>query len=435
MLVFAGLLILGAPVAFAFAFATFSYVVFVGKVDGTFIAPIFYSSLDSFPLIAIPFFIYAGDLMLEGGISRRLINFANALIGHIRGHLGHITVIACAFFAAISGSGVATVAAVGSIMIPEMINDRYPRGYAGALTATAAMLGFIIPPSIPMIMYGFIANTSVADLFIAGLIPGIILAVVFLLLNWFYTSRFKLASSEGVHSMTAATQEDGQASRFRAILATGKEAIFAILMPVLILGGIYGGYFTPTEASVMAVLYAIFVGFLIYRGLNWRRFVEVTKNSTITSAMIMIILVFATIFSRIITREKVPQTIADYILSSAASETVVLLLMLAFLILIGMLVDAITGVILVTPLLYNIAVTGMGMDPTHLGTIIVVALSIGLITPPMAVNLFLASQLSGSTFREILLYLWPFLVASTVTLLLITFVPGISLFLVEMISG
>lgn len=428
-IVFLIFLLIGAPIVFSFAFSSIFYVLFVSDLPLDMFASVLYSSLDSFPLLAIPLFLYAGELMSKGGISNRIITFSEAVVGKIKGYLGMITILASALFSAISGSGIATVAAVGGMLIPEMNRSNYPAGYAATLSASAAFLGIIIPPSIPMVMYGFITNTSIGDLFIGGIVPGILLIIGFALLNLYHSSTFNLKEiKDGTENSEA------EMNRIKKIFITGKTAFWALLMPVIIIGGIYGGFFTPTESAVVAVVYSIFVGSLIYRELNMASFLEVSFTSAMNTGMLMITLVFATVFSRLLTVEQIPQKIADLTLQISDRDWVILLIVIAFLLFIGMLMDAITGVILVAPIVYPIVVTGLGVDPVHLGVIVVVSLAVGLITPPMAINLFLAGKIANASMRSILSYLPGFIIISIIVIMIISFIPQLVLFLPNLIS-
>lgn len=424
LFIFIVVLLMGVPVVYSFAFSTLAYILLISDLPIKTFAPVIYSSLDSFPLLAIPLFLFAGEIMSQGGLSRRLINFAESLVGKVKGYLGIITVLASAFFSAVSGSGVATVAAVGGMLIPEMKKKGYPPGYAATLTASSSFLGVIIPPSIPMIMFGFISNTSIGDLFIGGIIPGIILVIGFLLTNVYYTYKFKFDEESDNHS-----DDEVESGRIRKIFITGKSAIFALLMPVIIIGGIYGGFFTPTESAVIAVVYAIIVVTIIYRDINFKGFYNISKKSALNTSMLMITLVFATIFSRLLIMEQIPQKLASQITLISDQDWVILLIVILFLLFIGMLIDTITSVILVTPIVFPIAVTGLGMDPVHFGVLTVVTLAVGMITPPMAINLFLASKIAHTSLSSLLKYLPLFIIVSLIVVLLTAYIPSISLFL------
>lgn len=421
-------LLSGAPIVFSFAFASLVYIFFGSELAPDMFSAVLYSGLDSFPLMAIPLFLYAGELMSKGGISKRIVSFSASLVGKVKGFLGVITILASGFFSAVSGSGVATVAAVGGMMIPEMRRANYPAGYAATLTASGAFLGAIIPPSIPMVMYGFISNTSIGDLFVAGIIPGLLFIVGFIIVNQLYVRKFDLTENEESQLIV------GNEKRLRKIIVTGKTAFWALLMPVIIIGGIYGGFFTPTESAVVAVVYAVLVSSLIYRELNLSEILEASKISALNTAMLMVTLVFATIFSRLLTIEQIPQSLAAFLLELTDQTWIILLIILLFLTLIGMLMDSVTGVILVTPIVYPILVPIVGLDPVHAGIIVVVTLAVGLITPPMAINLFLAGKIAGATMGSILKYLPGFLLVSFVVIVIVTFVPELVMFIPDLMD-
>lgn len=309
-------------------------------------------------------------------------------------------------------------------MIPEMKRANYPAGYAAVLIASGAFLGAIIPPSIPMIMYGFISNTSIGDLFIAGIIPGLLFIIGFIIVNQYYTRRFDLNELEGTDVVNLE-----ETKRLRKIFITGKTAFWALLMPVIIIGGIYGGFFTPTESAVVAVVYAVLVASLIYRELNVHDILSVSKTAALNTAMLMITLVFATIFSRLLTIEQIPQKLAAVLMELTDQNWIIVLIIVGFLLFIGMLMDSVTGVILVTPIVYPILVTIAGLDPVHAGIIVVVTLAVGLITPPMAINLFLAGKIADASMKSTLGYLPGFLIVSLIVILLVTFVPEMIMWL------
>jgi C4-dicarboxylate transporter DctM subunit len=421
MAVFLLFLFMGAPIVFSFAFASIVYVLQHGMEN--IVPPIFYSSLDSFSLLAIPFFIYAGDLMSNGGISVKLLELSRTLIGRVKGYLGSITIVASAFFAAISGSGLATVAAVGKIMIPEMIRHGYPRGYAAVLMATASILGPIIPPSVPMVLFAFVSGASVLKLFLGGILPGLLLALGLLILNRMYVRRFTLTENANANP-----DPSGPASRALEIWHAGRRAILALLMPVIIIGGIYSGIFTATEAAVVSVVYAILIGFLFYRELNWKTFFQATISTVNTTAFILITLVFASIFSRILTIERVPLKIVEFLTGSISSPELIVLIIVLFLLVVGMFIDLLTAVIIVTPVVLPVA-QSIGMDLAHFGVLLCVTLCVGSITPPMAINLYLSAQIAEASVKDQMKYLTPFIVIAVVVVFLIAYIPGLVLWI------
>src|SRR5437762_1469466 len=334
-----------------------------------------FTAIDKFPLAAIPFFILAGNLMETGGISRRLVDFAKSLVGGVQGGLPMTCVLTCMIFAAVSGSSVATTFAIGAILIPALIKHGYPTSYAAALQATSAELGVIIPPSIPMILFGVSAEVSIGELFIAGFGPGLLIGGVLMLFVHLYC-RFK-----------GWGKRDGD-GRLPVRVATVKAG-WALLMPVIILGGIYGGIFTPTEASVVAVFYALTVGLFIHRELELKDLVPVFRKSLISSAVIMFIIANAGLFAFLITRAGVPDAIGAWLTEVLQSPGWFLLGVNAALFLIGIFIGTSAVIIVLAPILVPVA-RHFGVDPVHFGTIMVVNLALGMITPPFGVNLFAA---------------------------------------------
>ncbi len=377
-----------------------------------------FSAIDKFPLAAIPFFILAGNLMEVGGISRRLVNFAKSIVGGLQGGLAITCVLTCMIFAAVSGSSVATTFAIGAILIPAMIKHGYPTPFATALQATAAELGVIIPPSIPMILYGVSAEVSIGELFVAGFGPGILIGSALILFVWIWSKIKGHGKDDHVGRLPF-----GQAV---------KEASLALMMPVIILGGIYGGIFTPTEASVVAVVYALVVGMLIYREISFAAVVPIFKKSVISSAVIMFIIANAGLFSYLITRAGVPEAIGDFLKAHLTSPILFLLGVNAALFLIGMFIETSASIIVLAPILAPVAVK-FGVDPVHFGTIMVVNLALGMITPPFGVNLFAACAVAKTSLDKIITALIPFVLVILSCLMVVTYVPQVSLFLRDLV--
>ena len=377
-----------------------------------------FTAIDKFPLAAIPFFILAGNLMETGGISRRLVNFAKSLVGGVQGGLPMTCVLTCMIFAAVSGSSVATTFAIGSILIPALVKHGYPTSYAAALQATSAELGVIIPPSIPMILFGVAAEVSIGELFIAGVVPGLLIGGVLMLFVHIYC-RFKgWGKNDG----------DGRLSVGRATV----EAGWALLMPVIILGGIYGGVFTPTEASVVAVFYALIVGLVIHRELKFSHLVAVFKKSVLSSAVIMFIIANAGLFAFLITRAGIPEAIGLWLKEVLQSPAYFLLGVNAALFVIGMFIETSAAIIVLAPILVPVAVF-FGIDPVHFGMIMVVNLALGMITPPFGVNLFAACTVAKISLDRIIGHLLPFVLVILGCLALITYIPQISLTLRDIV--
>ena len=377
-----------------------------------------FASINKFPLAAIPFFILAGNLMETGGISRRLVEFAKSIVGGVQGGLPMTCVLTCMIFAAVSGSSVATTFAIGAILIPALIKHGYPTSYAAALQATSAELGVIIPPSIPMILYGVSAEVSIGELFIAGFGPGILISLALMAFVWVYCKIKGWGKNDG----------DGRMPLGRATLQAG----WALLMPVIILGGIYGGVFTPTEASAVAVFYALIVGVVIYREIKVKDLYAILRKSAISSAVIMFIIANAGLFAFLITRAGVPDAIGRWLEAVLQSPTMFLLGVNAALFIIGMFIETSAAIIVLAPILAPVAMH-FGVDPVHFGLIMVVNLAMGMITPPFGVNLFAACTVAKISLDRIVGHLLPFVGVILVCLLIITYVPSLSLGLRDLV--
>ena len=377
-----------------------------------------FASINKFPLAAIPFFILAGNLMETGGISRRLVEFAKSIVGGVQGGLPMTCVLTCMIFAAVSGSSVATTFAIGAILIPALIKHGYPTSYAAALQATSAELGVIIPPSIPMILYGVSAEVSIGELFIAGFGPGILISLALMAFVWVYCKIKGWGKNDG----------DGRLSFGKATLQAG----WALLMPVIILGGIYGGVFTPTEASAVAVFYALVVGVVIYREIKIKDLYAILRKSALSSAVIMFIIANAGLFAFLITRAGVPDAIGRWLEAVLQSPTMFLLGVNAALFIIGMFIETSAAIIVLAPILAPVAMH-FGVDPVHFGLIMVVNLAMGMITPPFGVNLFAACTVAKISLDRIVGHLLPFVGVILVCLLVITYVPSISLGLRDLV--
>ena len=377
-----------------------------------------FGAINKFPLAAIPFFILAGNLMEAGGISRRLVEFAKSLVGGVQGGLPMTCVLTCMIFAAVSGSSVATTFAIGAILIPALIKHGYPTSYAAALQATSAELGVIVPPSIPMILYGVSAEVSIGELFIAGVGPGILISAALMLFVWVFCKVKGWGRNDG----------DGRMGVGRATLQAG----WALLMPVIILGGIYGGVFTPTEASAVAVFYALVVGVLIYREIAIGQLFEVLRKSVVSSAVIMFIIANAGLFAYLLTRAGVPEAIGQWLEAVLQSPALFLLGVNGALFVIGMFIETSAAIIVLAPILAPVA-AHFGIDPVHFGMIMVVNLALGMITPPFGVNLFAACTVARISLDRIIGHLVPFVLVIVGCLLVITYVPDLSLFFRDLV--
>jgi len=413
---FAVLLFLSVPIGISIGLATLVTILSTGTLPVEFLAKELVTSVDSFPLMAVPFFILAGEIMGKGGISERLFNVANAIVGNKTGGFAIATIITCMFFAAISGSGPATVAAIGGIMIPAMVRNGYDLKFATAIVASAGSIGVIIPPSIPLVIYGVVGNTSIGDLFIAGIIPGILVGLPMMVWAYYYSKK------KGYRGMDEPTS-------LKKIGVAFWDAKWALLIPVIILGGIYGGFFTPTEAAVIAVVYGLFASMVLYRELNIKDLPKVMVDSALTTATVLIIVGTATAFGRFLTIEQVPTKVAQALMKISDEPIIIIMLIMALLLVVGMFMDTLAAIIILTPILLPIAVQ-IGYDPIHFGILMVVNLAIGFITPPLGVNLFVASGISGLSLESLSRAVLPFIFAMLFTLMLITFIPQLSMFLV-----
>lgn len=407
------LIVINVPIAISLGLATIIVFMVAGDVPLVILPQKMFAALDSFPLMAAPFFILAGKLMEHGGISDRLIGFAQRLVGQFKGGLAHVSIVACVFFAAISGSASATTAAIGSIMIPAMVKAGYDRNFATAVQSAAGTTGIIIPPSVPLILYGVSASVSISSLFIAGILPGILFGVSLMVVSY-------------VISSVKGYGKGAEKTNLRLIIKSFKEAILALLMPIIILGGIYGGVFTPTEASVVAVVYGFIVGWFVYKQLDLKTVREILVSSAITTSVILFIIATAALFGMFLTRENVPQNIASMFLGAELSPIVILLLLNLFLLAVGTFMETIASVIILTPILLPVA-TSIGLDPIHFGIIMITNLAIGLITPPVGVSLFIGAQVGNARYEGVVKAVFPFLIMMIVDVLLITFIPGLTL--------
>ncbi|TSA13678.1 MAG: TRAP transporter large permease [Comamonadaceae bacterium] len=377
-----------------------------------------FNAMNKFPLAAIPFFILAGNIMETGGISRRLVEFAKSIVGGVQGGLPMACVLTCMIFGAVSGSSVATTFAIGTVLIPALIKHGYPVTYAAALQATSAELGVIIPPSIPMILYGVSAEVSIGELFISGFGPGILIGGALMLFVFIKCRVMGWGKNDG----------DSRLSFGKASLQAG----WALLMPVIILGGIYGGVFTPTEASAVAVFYALAVGMLIYREIKIKDLFIILRKSVMSSAVIMFIIANAGLFAFLITRAGVPDAIGHWLQEVLRSPAYFLLGVNAALFLIGMFIETSAAIIVLAPILAPVAMH-FGIDPVHFGLVMVVNLALGMITPPFGVNLFAACTVARISLDRIIKDLVPFVLVVLACLMVITYVPAISLTLRDLV--
>lgn len=415
------LLLINVPIAVSLGLAAVLAIIIPGEFPVSVIAQMFFTACDSYSLIAIPFFMLAGSLMELGGISERLINFADACVGHRRGGIGTVAVICCMIFAAISGSGPATVAALGGILIPAMVQARYDDGYAAALMATAGSIGIIIPPSIPMIVYAVQAEVSVSTMFMGGIIPGIIMGIALIILNRAVAKKRQYIGREIPMS---------RRERWNAFF----KAVPALLMPVIILGGIYGGIFTATEAAGVAVVYGFFVGIFIYKDLKLKEIPKIFVKAAVSSASVMFIVMAASIFSYVIIVENVPGMVVEWATGIFESKFAMLVFINILLLIAGCFLDASSAIIILTPLLLPLA-KEIGVNAYQFGIMMVFNLAIGLITPPVGLDLFVACNIAKISVSKIVRQLIPLLLVSLLVLLLVTYWPTCSLLLPRLLGA
>jgi C4-dicarboxylate transporter, DctM subunit len=376
--------------------------------------------LNSFPLMAVPLFTFAGDIMGRGGISKRLLNVTGIMFGRFRGGLGVVSIAACLFFAAISGTGSATVAAIGLIMIPNMVQKGYDKTFSGALIATAGTVGVIIPPSICMVIYAVASGVSVTGMFMAGIGPGLLIGLALAVYSIIYSTKH---GYEG----------DSRRYEFKEVMSIVIDAIPALLVPVFVLGGIYGGVFTPTEAAAVAAVYGIIVSVFIYKEVKISELLSIGFNSVLLCSAVLVIIGISAGFGRILTITGIPVSIANFILSITQSKFLVLLFINILLLVVGTFMETNASIIILVPILLPV-VTALGMNPIHFGVVMVLNLAIGFVTPPLGANLFMACQISGIKFDHIAKAIVPWILVMIIVLMLVTYLPAISLWFPMMLG-
>jgi C4-dicarboxylate transporter DctM subunit len=407
------------PVAVALGLSTFAYFYYFTTIPLTQIPETLFNALNTFPLMAIPFFVLAANLMSRGGISERLTQAGVALVGQFRGGLAMTAVLSCMFFAAISGSSPATVVAVGTLIIPAMIRSGYGKDFSTGLVATSGSLGILIPPSIPLIVYGIATEQSIGDLFIAGIVPGILAGLMLLGLVVLISRRRDYGV--GIDSITMNGAEKARALR---------DATLSLVLPLLVLGGIYGGIFTPTEAAAMAVLYALVISLGVYREIKIPDLGAILLSSAKTSAMIMFIIANGILFSFVLTSERIPNDITEALLAMNLQPWAFLLMVTVILLIAGCFMETSSAILILAPILLPIALE-LGIDPIHLGIIIVMNLEIGMVTPPLGLNLFVASGLTRMSVLRVAKAALPSAAVLLAALLLVTYIPWFSKVLLE----
>ena len=414
-------LILNVPVGIAIGCSSLVAIMASGTLSHTYIVSTLVSASDSFPIMAIPLFILAGELMGAGGGSKRLLNVCNAFFGRITGGLGICTVVVCMFFAAVSGSGPATVAAVGSMVVPSMLEKGYSKKFTLALIACAGSIGVIIPPSIPMVVYGVSTSTSISGMFMAGFVPGFLIGGVLIAVCYFYSKKQGWKGDEKRYSAR---------EKFEIIW----DAKWALINPIIILGGIYGGIFTPTEAAAVAAVYAFICGVFIHKEMNPGKLFNTIGNACSTTGTTMVIIGCATAFTKILTIQQIPTMVTNMILGMSDNKFVILLLINILLLIVGCFMDTTPAMMVLSPILLPIALS-FNMSPIHFGIIMVVNLAIGFITPPLGINLFVAARVGKEPLETVTSGIVMFILAMLVCLLLITYIPQISMTLPSILMG
>lgn len=409
---FAIFLALKVPIGVSAGMSLVIYLTTCSTQSLSYLATNMFTAVDSFPLMAIPFFILAGGLMEGGGLSKRLADLGSAAVGHITGGFAVVTVITCMFFGAISGSGPATVAAIGAVMVPAMVEHGYDKPFSVALIAASGCLGVIVPPSIPMVLYGVSTGASVGTLFMGGFGPALVLGGGLCALS-IYISRKR------------GYKGSGQSFSFRRLGRAAVDAIWALLVPVIILGGIYGGFFTPTEAAVVACVYGLVAGALIYKELNWAKIYTSLVGSAETVGTVLIMVGTGTVLGKVLALERIPEAIMTGMTSLTDNKFVILLLINAVLLVVGMIMDTTPAILILSPILYPVA-KEFGVGIVHFGLIMVANMAIGFITPPVGVNLFVASGMTKMKFTDLCKAIVPFIFVMIAALLVITYIPAVT---------
>lgn len=413
------LFIINVPIAVALGLSTVIIVFLTGSIELSTLPHRMFTTLDSFPLLAAPFFILAGKIMEHGGISDKIVEFASSLVGHLRGGLAHVSVVACMFFAALSGSAVATTAAVGALMIPSMVKAGYSREFSASVQAAGGTTGVIIPPSVPMVMFAVSAGVSVSDLFIAGIVPGLFIGISLMVWVYIYSLKNNIKSDEKFN--------------FNNVIRTGLNSFLALLMPLIILGGIYSGLFTPTEASVIAVVYGFVVGKFVYKKITLVVMKKIVLDTVVVVSSLSVIIASASFFGFYITIERLPHEIASFISEMNLNPVVVMMVIIIFLLFVGMFIDEISAIIILTPILLPI-VTAVGVDPVHFGLLMVVNLAIGLLTPPVGLSLFVASKVGNILPEKMIKPLIPFILIMVLDVVILYLLPQLSIGMVAIFS-
>ncbi len=415
------MLLIGVPIGYAIGLAVLFTIPLFTDLNLMLIAQQSIAGVDSFPLMAIPFFILAGNLMSTGGVAKRLVNLANVLFGFVTGGLAVVSTVTSLFFGAISGSAVATTSAVGSFMIPEMKKHKYGVAYSAAAVAAAGTVGVIIPPSIPLVIYAVVVGASITDLFIAGIIPGLLMGLALIIANVFMCKKLGYGGT-------------GSVPKFKDIAIAFKDAFWALLAPIIVLGGIYSGIFTPTEAAVVTVVYSLFIGLFVYKELNKKSIYDALYDTIVINGVTTFMIGLSTAFAGFLSMQQIPNSMASFILTLTENKILILLLINIFLLAIGTFIDNIPATIILAPIFMPVAAK-LGVSPTQLGIIITMNLAIGFITPPYGINLFVASAVANVRMEEMVKPILLLIAALLAVLMLVTYVPQTTMFLVDLMKS
>jgi len=416
---FALLLLIGTPIGVALGLSTAIVIYTVIKIPLIVVTQRMFTAIDSFSFMAIPFFMLAGSFMASGGVTKRLVDFANSLVGFIRGGLALVVAVTGMFFAAISGSSAATTAALGSTLFDEMEKSGYKRDFAAAIIASGGTTGIVIPPSITLVVFGITAGVSIGDLFLGGFAPGIIMGVSMCIISYFLCKK-KGIKAQGKFSLIN-------------VLRSFKDSFLALMMPVIILGGIYGGIFTPTEAAAVAAVYGLIIGMFVYKELTFKNLPSVILNAAINTTVIMFIVGGANLFGWVLTNAQVPHKVANFMVSISTNHIVFLMLVNILLLFVGTLINASAAVVILVPILFPVAMS-FGINPVFFGVLMIVNLAIGCITPPVGLDLFVVSGIAKLPIEKITKAILPYLIVLIVDLLILTYFPQIILFIPHLLG-
>jgi len=424
MLIALGILIFlflftSVPIFISLGMAAFLSVLFLSDIEPMILIQRLFGGLDQFALMALPFFILAANIMDGGGLSKRILSFSRALVGHLAGGIAMTTQVSSMFFGALSGSSPATVIAIGKIMYPDLIRGGYSKSFSAGLLASSGSVSLIIPPSITLIIFGSVTGTSVGNLFIAGIGAGLIFGISSMVYIYYYAKKNNLPRDK------KATGSE--------LLSSFGNAIWALLIPVIILGGIYTGMFTPTEAAGVSAVYAFIIGFFVYKEMTLKSFYKICVESAITTAQVLVLVAAAQILGWVLTRERLPQMVAELIADNITSPIMFLLVLNLILLLMGMFMEGVAAIIVTAPLIYPAAML-LGIDPVHLGIIMISNLAIGMYTPPFGINIFVTQTITKMGMGEMMPGILRFLAFNLIALLLITYIPELSLFFVHLLE-